>query len=85
MKIPNGDGYDIVVWQKREDSPTFCCGYTTEGVKFLRTIWPEYTTGKMELQMYPQEFFARLPKRLKVGGMTPGTRTIMLISGPPLQ
>lgn len=86
IRVPKEvSGYDILVWQKSRRSPTYCCGYTDEGAKFLKKLSHTYVQGlALELNVYPIVFIRSVPKKLRVGGVGPKTKKVRLISGDPL-
>lgn len=87
IKIPKSHGYDILIWQRRVDSPTWCCGYTNGGEKFLQKLHPDYVQGALlDLSkiVFPMDFIRMVPKSLKVGAYSPKNDKVSRINGDPL-
>lgn len=86
-KVPESNGFDIVVWQKNELSPTWACGYTQRGADYLHSFNKNYVVGRaMKLDnIFPQEFMRLIDGKLKVGGTTSIHRIPTKLVPPPLQ
>lgn len=87
IKVPQVEGYDIVVWQDKVDSPTFCAAYTREGAEYLRQYNAAYEAREafeLPQTLPPQEFLTQAPKQMKIGGRMPGMKQINLMASDPL-
>lgn len=85
IKLPDGKGFDIVVWQKPRVGEVFCTAYTFAG-KIYMGEWftaPETHIPYEMGAIHPREFIGKAPKDLKIGGVSPGAKKPMLIN-PPL-
>lgn len=79
-RLPDSAGHDIVVWQKREDTPTWAVGYSGIGVDYIKMFIPNYEGGKIELAgIFPEDFVDKAPKSLKIGAIIPGTRRTITV------
>lgn len=86
IRLPDPAGCDIVVWQKTESSPTYFCGYTAAGTRYLRkSLNPEYDHMQaITAKVAPEEFLSQAPKGLKIGCVPPGEKKTVLMQGGAL-
>lgn len=86
IKVPKGEGFDIVVWQMANVGIVYCAAYTSPGQEYLAK-WieePIYRVKAYDMgATQPREFIGAAPKHLKIGGISPGAKVPMLIN-PPL-
>ncbi len=76
--------YDIIIRQQKIDSPTYATAYSVKGLGYLRKYVPKaLRLQRYEITVMPDVFMQNLTKGLKIGGQSPGTRSIMLLN-PPL-
>jgi hypothetical protein len=85
-RLPDSGGHDIVIWQKKEQAPTWAVGYSKSGIDYIQGYIPEYEGGKVELsgRVEPEEFMGKAPKDIKIGVIIPGTRTLKTMHPPHL-
>lgn len=81
IRIPEGQGYDIIIWQRTEESPTWVASYTKDGYFYLQKFIPQVVNKKaFQLEETPFNVIDLAPKNLKIGGMSPKTRVVMRLN-----
>lgn len=85
IRLPDSAGHDIVIWQKKENTPTWAVGYSGKGIDYIQKYIPEYVGGKIELAgIFPDQFIGHAPQNVRIGGIIPGTRQTVTIHPRPL-
>jgi hypothetical protein len=86
IKVPDGRGFDVVVWQKPPAGTVFCAAYTRAGAIYL-VEWLEIPVGIRTAYdmggIHPRDFLKTVPSGLKIGGVGPESGSVRLIN-PPL-
>lgn len=83
IKVPDGKGFDVVVWQPRAVGAVYCSAYTAAGIRHvLKFVEPPVVAVKAyDLgATHPREFLGEAEKELKIGGVSPGAKAPMLIN-----
>lgn len=82
IKVPDGRGFDIVVWQKNRVSPAYACPYTFKGRSYLRKFLPraDFCRANDLKGTYPQDLLDRCPSSVSIGGISPGARIPMRLN-----
>lgn len=80
IKVPDGRGFDILIWSRSATSPTWACPYTIVGRDYLRKFVPEAklrVASKLDW-IFPEDFLKS--SSLKIGGISPGARVPMRLN-----
>lgn len=85
-RVPDGRGFDVVVWQKVKIGEVYCAAYSPRGQEYV-SKWIEGPVRRVQAYemgaIHPKEFIGEAPKDLRIGGISPGAKVPMLIN-PPL-
>jgi hypothetical protein len=82
IKVPDGRGFDVVIWQKSELDSAYMAAKTYTGRRLVREWFPRAQLNKAYSldDIFPQQLLAKAPSGLRIGGISPGARVPMLLN-----
>lgn len=82
IKVPNGRGFDVIVWQKRVEDAPLAAAYTLLGKMHMAKFLPKvayrkaYSLDDVDTDL----FFKDTAGKLLIGGISGGARVPVLVN-----